>query len=154
MWAAGANKVDSVFAGAYQTYHILSNSLRTARVYKPRINIRSPGQMLFIWDFWLIYNNSLNTQGMRETQTCGPRLNDGGVGVWVGVVGWRGGGRGAFLLETVDLISQHSSCNRKSNSVRPALSISCLAAPVDKCTAELIYPAYILDIVMPFLFFF
>lgn len=55
-----------------------------------------------------------------------------------------------FLLETVNLISQHSSCNRKSNSVRAALSISCLAAPVDKCTAELIYSAYILDIVMLF----
>lgn len=55
-----------------------------------------------------------------------------------------------FLPETVNLISQHSSCNRKSNSVRAALSISCLAAPVDKCTAELIYSAYILDIVMLF----
>lgn len=59
-----------------------------------------------------------------------------------------------FLLETVNLISQHGSCNRKSNSVRAALSISRLAAPVDKCRAELIYSAYILDIVMPFFFFF
>lgn len=57
-----------------------------------------------------------------------------------------------FLLETVNLISQHSSCNRKSNSVRAALSISRLAAPVDKCRAELIYSAYILDIVMPVFF--
>lgn len=60
------------------------------------------------------------------------------------------GGAG-FLLETVNLISQHSSCNRKSNSVRAALSILCLAAQVDKCTAELIYSAYILD--APMLFF-
>lgn len=45
---------------------------------------------------------------------------------------------GWFLLETVNLISQHSSRNRKSNSVRAALSILCLAAQVDKCTAELI----------------
>lgn len=73
------------------------------------------------------------------------------------VVGFRGGGEvgieGVFLLETVNLISQHSSCNRKSNSVRAALSISCLAAPVDKCTAELIYSAYILDIAMLFFVF-
>lgn len=59
--------------------------------------------------------------------------------------------RGSFLLETVNLISQHSSRNRKSNSVRAALSISCLAAQVDKCTAELINSAYILD--APMLFF-
>lgn len=148
MWAAGANKIDSVFAGAYQTYHILSNSLRTASLYKPRINISSPGQMLFIHDFWLIYNNSLNTQGRGKvgTQTWAPQLNDGG-----GQGRCRGGRvEGVFLPETVNLISQHSSCNRKSNSVRAALSISCLAAPVDKCTAELIYSAYILDIVMLF----
>lgn len=64
-----------------------------------------------------------------------------------------GGDRGGcFLLETVNLISQHSSRNRKSNSVRAALSISCLAAQVDKCTAELIYSAHILD--APTLFFF
>lgn len=148
MWPAGANKVDSVFPGAYQTYHILSNSLRTARAYKPRINIRSPGQMLFIGDFWLIYNNGLNTEGRGETQTCGPQLNDG-----VGGVEGRGG-RGVFLLETVNLISQHSSCNRKSNSVRAALSISRLAAPVDKCRAEMIYSAYILDILMLFIYLF
>lgn len=64
------------------------------------------------------------------------------------------GGRGVFLLETVNLISQHSSCNRKSNSVRAALSIPHLAAPVDKCRAELIYSAYILDIVMLVFFIF
>lgn len=65
-----------------------------------------------------------------------------------------GVGLGGFLLETVNLISQHSSRNRKSNSVRAALSISCLAAQVDKCTAELIYSAYILDALMPFFPFF
>lgn len=58
-------------------------------------------------------------------------------------------GRG-FLLETVNLISQHSSRNRKSNSVRAALSISCLAAQLDKCTAELINSADILDALMQF----
>lgn len=57
----------------------------------------------------------------------------------------------------MNLISQHSSRNRKSNSVRAALSISCLAAQVDKCTAELINSAYIVDVLMFcfwFLFFF
>lgn len=68
------------------------------------------------------------------------------MGVWGRVcVCVRRGGGGCFLLETVNLISQHSSRNRKSNSVRAALSISCLAAQVDKCTAELIYSAHILD---------
>lgn len=60
---------------------------------------------------------------------------------------------GGFLLETVNLISQHSSLNRKSNSVRAALSILCLAAQVDKCTAELINSAYILDALMLFFSF-
>lgn len=102
--------------------------------------------MLFICDFWLIYNNTLNAPGERETQACGL----GGL-----MMGWVGGCAAAvvFLLETVNLISQHSSHNRKSNSVRAALSISCLAAQVDKCTAELIYSAYILDILMLFFFF-
>lgn len=58
---------------------------------------------------------------------------------------------GWFLLETVNLISQHSSRNRKSNSVRAALSILCLAAQVDKCTAELINA--ILDALMLGFFF-
>lgn len=58
---------------------------------------------------------------------------------------------GWFLLETVNLISQHSSRNRKSNSVRAALSILCLAAQVDKCTAELINA--ILDALMLLFFF-
>lgn len=58
---------------------------------------------------------------------------------------------GWFLLETVNLISQHSSRNRKSNSVRAALSILCLAAQVDKCTAELINA--ILDALMLVFFF-
>lgn len=90
--------------------------------------------MFFICDFWLIYNNTLNAQRKRETQACGLKLNDGG----------------SFLLETVNLISQHSSRNIKSNSARAALSISCLAAQVDKCTAELINSAYILDAPMQF----
>lgn len=59
---------------------------------------------------------------------------------------------GWFLLETVNLISQHSSRNRKSNSVRAALSILCLAAQVDKCTAELINA--ILDALMLVFFFY
>lgn len=77
------------------------------------------------------------THRERETQACGLKLNDGG----------------SFLLETVNLISQHSSRNRKSNSARAALSISCLAAQVDKCTAELINSTYILDALMLFFFF-
>lgn len=105
------------------------------RVYKPRINIgaqaRCSSSVTFDW-----YIITPITRRERETQACGPKLNDGrGVG-------------GGFLLETVNLISQHSSRNRKSNSVRAALSISCLAAQVDKCTAELIYSAYILDALM------
>lgn len=111
------------------------------RVYKPRINIgaqaRCSSSVTFDW-----YIITPITRRERETQACGPKLNDGrGVG-------------GGFLLETVNLISQHSSRNRKSNSVRAALSISCLAAQVDKCTAELIYSAYILDALMLIFVFF
>lgn len=95
--------------------------------------------MFIICDFWLIYTVITPlTHRERETQACGLKLND----------------RGSFLLETVNLISQHSSRNRKSNSARAALSISCLAAQVDKCTAELINSAYILDALMLFFFFF
>ena len=104
--------------------------------------------MLLICDFWLIYNNTLNALGKGKHRPADWGLNDG-----VGWGGW-GGAVVVFLLETVNLISQHSSHNRKSNSVRAALSISCLAAQVDKCTAELIYSAYILDILMLFFFFF
>lgn len=94
--------------------------------------------MFFICDFWLIYTVITPlTHRERETQACGLKLND----------------RGSFLLETVNLISQHSSRNRKSNSARAALSISCLAAQVDKCTAELINSAYILDALMLFFSF-
>lgn len=60
-------------------------------------------------------------------------------------------GVGLFLLETVNLISQCSGRNRKSNSVGAALSISCLAAQVDKCTVELIKS--ILDALMLFIYF-
>lgn len=111
------------------------------RVYKPRINIRAQARCSSSVTFdWYIITPLTHRE--RETQGCGLKLNDGG---------------GGFLLETVNLISQHSSCNRKSNSVRAALSISCLAAQVDKCSAELIYSAYILDALMLFfllLFFF
>lgn len=102
------------------------------------------------------------THGERETQTWRgpPSLMNGAGGnfgfVCVCVSVWekeRERGRG-FLLETVNLISQHSSRNRKSNSVRAALSISCLTAQVDKCTAELIYFAHILDALMLFFFSF
>lgn len=57
---------------------------------------------------------------------------------------------GSFLLETVNLISQHSSRNRKSDSVGAALSILCLAAQLDKRTAELI--TALLDALMHFFF--
>lgn len=105
-------------------------------VYKPRINMgaqaRCSSSVTFDW-----YIITPLTHRERETQACGLKLNDGG----------------SFLLETVNLISQHSSRNRKSNSVRAALSISCLAAQVDKCTAELINSADILDALMLFFSF-
>lgn len=113
------------------------------RLYKPRINIRAQARCSSSVTFdWYIITPLTHREG--ETQACGPGLMMGGEG-------GRGEG-GGFLLETVNLISQHSSRNRKSNSVRAALSIPCLAAQVDKCTAELIYSAYILDALMPFFF--
>lgn len=104
-------------------------------VYKPQINKGAQAKCSSCVTFdWYIITPLMHRE--RETQACGLKLNDGG----------------SFLLETVNLISQHSSCNRKSNSARAALSISCLAAQVDKCTAELIKSTYILAALMQYLF--